>query len=107
MPKFDRTNMSRILVSRLYAISGGRLKDLGHLSVCLQETPVRQDDFARGGIKETHDRSLFGGRFAVGLQCFCRGMGLTWSRAFLIVFWGYLKKEVDHFLSCFLEVCIV
>ena len=25
---FDRTNMSRILVSRLYAISGGRLKIL-------------------------------------------------------------------------------
>ena len=60
-------------MSRLYAISGGRLKDLGHLSVCLQETPVRQDDFAhagsRGMVKETHDRSLFGGRFAVGLQC--------------------------------------
>ena len=48
-------------------------KNLGHLSACLQETPVRQDDFAhadsRGVVKETHDRSLFGGRFAVGLQC--------------------------------------
>ena len=67
---FDRTNMSRILVSRLWWSA----KDLGHLSACLQETPIRQDDFAhadsRGVVKETHDRSLVGGRFAVGLQCF-------------------------------------
>ena len=52
-------------------------KDLGHLSACLQETSVRQDDFAhadsRGVVKDTHDRSLFGGRFAVGLQRFFVG----------------------------------
>ena len=55
-------------------------KDLGHLSAFLQETPDRQDDIAdsRGVVKETHDRALFGGRVAVGLQCFfCCGMGLT------------------------------
>ena len=48
-------------------------KEVGHFSECLQETPVRRDDFAhagsRGVVKETHNRSLFGGRFAVGLQC--------------------------------------
>ena len=69
---FDRTNMSRILVSRLYAISGGRLKILAtSVRACRTLDPVRQDDFAhadsRGVVKETHDRSLFGGRFAVGL----------------------------------------
>ena len=69
------------------------VEDIGHLNAGLQETPVRQDGFAhadsQGVLKETHDRSLFGGRFAVGLQCFCRGMGLTWSRAFLTVFLGF------------------
>ena len=40
-------------------------------------------------VKETEDRSLFGGRFAVGLQCcFLSGNG-TWSRAFMTVFSGY------------------
>ena len=54
-------------------------KDLGHLSACLQETPVQQDDFvladSTGVIKETHDQSLFSGCFAVGLQCSLTGNG--------------------------------
>ena len=63
------------------------------MMMMMQETPVRQDDFAhvdsRGVVNESHDRSLFGGRFAVGLQCFLSGNGLAWSRAFLTVFSGY------------------
>ena len=88
-------------------------KDLGHLSACLQETPVRQDDFvhadSQGMVKETHDRSLFGGRFAVGLQCFLSGNGSDLVESFFdCVFWvSSLKKEVGHFLSFFFKVCIV
>ena len=88
-------------------------KDLGHLSACLQETPVRQDDFAhtdcRGVVKETHDQSLFGGHFAVGLQCFLSGNGSDLVKSFFYRIFGVLslKKEVDHFLSIFFDVCIV
>ena len=76
-------------------------------------TPVRQNDFAhadsRGVVKETHDRSLFGGCFAVGLQCFLSGNGSDLVESFFgRVFWvSSLKKEVGHFLSFFFEVCIV
>ena len=56
-------------------------------------------------VKETHDRSLFGGRFAVGLQClfvfglfvlvfFCRGMGLAWPRAFFDHVFGVILSNV-------------
>ena len=55
------------------------VEDIGHLNAGLQETPVRQDGFAHadseGVLKETHYRSLFGGRFAVGVQCFLSGNG--------------------------------
>ena len=82
---FDRTNMSRILVSRVYD-QWWSARDLGHLSACLQETAVRQDDFAhadsRGVVKETHARSLFGGRVDVGLQCFLSGNGSNLVESF-------------------------
>ena len=60
-------------------------------------------------VKETHDRSLFGGRFAVGLQCFLSGNGSDLVESFFDRVFGVssLKKEVDHFLSFFLEVSIV
>ena len=60
-------------------------------------------------VKETHDRSLFGGRFAVGLQCFLSGNGSDLVESFFDhVFWVLsLKKEVGHFLNFFFEVCIV
>ena len=89
--------------------------DLGHLSACLQETPLRQDDFARadsrGVIKENHDRSLSGGCFGVGLQCCCfflrNGSDLVDSFFDRVLRVTSLKKEVDHFLSFFFEVCTV
>ena len=45
----------------------------------------------------------------LGCSVFCRTMGLTWSRAFFHRVFGSLsvKKEVDHFLSLFFDVCIV
>ena len=70
-------------------------------------------------VKETHDRSLFGGRFAVGLQWFLSGNGSDLVESFFFFFFfsfllfdrvfGSLsvKKEVDHFLSLFFDVCIV
>ena len=60
-------------------------------------------------MKETHDRSLFCDRFAVGLQCLLSGSGSDLVESFFDRVFGvaYLKKEVDHFLSFFFEVCIV
>ena len=72
-----------------------------------------KDDFAhadsRGMVKETHDRSLFSGCFAVRLQCLLSGNGFDLVENFFDRIFGvmYLKEEVDHFLSFFLEVCIV
>ena len=61
-------------------------------------------------VKETHDRSLFGGRFAVELQYFLSGNGSDLVESFFfyhVIGVMSLKKEVDHFLSFFFEVCIV
>ena len=58
-------------------------KDLGHLSACLQETPVRQDDFAhadsQGVVKETHDL----------WRRFC-----YWAAVFLVGEWVRLGREL-------------
>ena len=65
---FDCSRMSRILVSCLYAISGGRLKILAtsvHACRRLQFYGM----ILRGG-KGAYDRPLFDGHFVVWLQCF-------------------------------------
>ena len=109
---FDRTNMSRKLVSRLYAISGGRLKILAtSIRTCRRLQFDRM--ILRTQVVEQWKRRLMIGLYSaavllLGCSVFCRGMGLTWSRAFLTVFCvSSLKKEVGHFLSFFFEVCIV
>ena len=58
---------------------------------------------SRGVVKEIQDRSLFGGRFAVGLQCLLSGNGSDFvvsffDRVFRVM---SLKEEADRFLSFF------
>ena len=60
-------------------------------------------------VKEVHDRFLFSGCVAVGLQVLLSRYGSDSVESFFDRVFGVssLKKEVDHFLSFFFEVCIV
>ena len=46
---------------------------------------------SRGVVKEIQDRSLFGGRFAVGLQCFLSGNGSDLVDSFFDRVFGVLS----------------
>ena len=62
-------------MSHLYAISGGGLKILAISVRACRRLQFDRMILRTQIVKETHDRSLFGGRFAVGLQYFLLGNG--------------------------------
>ena len=103
----DRISMSRMLVSRLYAISGGWLKIAANSARDYKKTPSGLDDFAYqvGGrvVQQTDNWSLLGSCFVVGLKGLLtwNGFDLLKSSSNYVFRVVSLDEEFNHLLWSF------